>query len=257
MAAVSVVDTQQLAWQETGKPGVLQKQVRSDRTRGHFLGLIGIDSMVRSGLHQHLGVATSFFMSGGFTDYRGAIKTHEMGINLKGATHDAIAYGRTEFVARLEAPVIYPPEVQLHDLHAGARHGRIVNPAPEVAPDINIAVDTLAAAIVAPGVTRQLIFDYTPTEDTRRLVHLRLRPGSRLPRLRTGARTDFWVRGGRLEITGVTEQSADANMFIIVAPDAEITLASEYGALVLAWAEGPSQWLDAPRDSSAAELFGF
>ena len=89
-----------------------------------------------------------------FTDYRGAIKTHEMGINLKGATHDAIAYGRTEFVARLEAPVIYPPEVQLHDLHAGARHGRIVNPAPEVAPDINIAVDTLAAAIVAPGVTR-------------------------------------------------------------------------------------------------------
>lgn len=31
-------------------------------------------------------------LDGGLTDYQGAIELREAGINLKGATHDAVAY---------------------------------------------------------------------------------------------------------------------------------------------------------------------
>ena len=94
-----------LKWQTAGKAGLALKPVREDREKGRFLGLVGFEPVTRSGLHQHLGVATSFILDGGLTDYQGAIELHEAGINLKGATHDAVAYQRSLMVSRLEAPV--------------------------------------------------------------------------------------------------------------------------------------------------------
>ena len=105
-----VYDPAAIDWCGAGKDGVVQKVVRRDDERGRFLGLIGMEPMVRSGLHQHQGVATAYFLDGGLTDYQGPILAGQVGINLKGATHDAIAWQRTLMVARLEAPVTYPPE---------------------------------------------------------------------------------------------------------------------------------------------------
>ena len=128
---VHVYDAETLQWQSAGKTGLSLKPVREDREKGRFLGLVGFEPVVRSGLHQHLGVATSFVLDGGLTDYQGSIGLHVAGINLKGATHDAVAYQRSLLVSRLEAPVIYPPETgRDYALHTGPRFGEIRNPNP-------------------------------------------------------------------------------------------------------------------------------
>jgi hypothetical protein len=256
-----VYDPATMDWREAGKAGVVQKVVRRDDGRGQFLGLIAMEPMVRSGLHQHQGVATSYFVDGGLTDYQGSIVTGQVGVNLKGATHDAIAYQRTLFVARLEAPVTYPPQDgPLHGLHAGARHAMLSNPAPSVPPDINVSVDLLPVqGTGCEGVERRTVFDYAPTADDHRMVQLSIRPQSRMPRLVATGHTELWIRGGLLEVDG---QVAHAGCFVILEPTAEVSLACPFGALVLAWAEGPAHWIDAPGSADGAppvraDLFGY
>ncbi len=251
---VYVFDPAAMAWQDAGKAGVAQKVVRRDGERGWFLGLIGMEPMVRSGLHQHQGVATSYFVDGGLTDYQGAIRTGEVGINLKGATHDAITYARTLFVARLQGPVTYPPQDgPLHALHAGARHAVLVNPDPEVPPDINVALDALAPTPTGlDGVERRMVFDYAGTGDAHRMVQLSIRPQAHVPRLRATDHVELWVRGGLLEVDG---RIVHAGCFVVIEPGAEFALASPFGALLLGWAEGALEWVEPP--AAPAELFGF
>lgn len=135
--SVSVYDAETLKWHSAGKTGLSLKPVREDRDKGRFLGLVGFEPLTRSGLHQHLGVATSFVLDGSLTDYQGPIVLHQTGINLKGATHDAIAYQKTLLVSRLEAPVIYPEATDRdYALHTGPRFGSIRNPDPEAEPDV-------------------------------------------------------------------------------------------------------------------------
>jgi hypothetical protein len=258
---VYVYDAASMDWLGTGKEGVFQKAVRRDDERGQFLGMIAMEPMVRSGLHQHQGVATSFFVEGALTDYQGPIGLHQVGINLKGATHDAIAFQRTVLVARLEAPVIYPPEDgPLHGLHAGARHGSFANPAPAVPPDINVSIDAQPPQPTGcTGVTRQTAFDYAPTADDHRMVQLSIAPQARMPRLFATGHTEFWVRGGLLEVDG---RVACAGSFVIVEPQTELSLACPFGALLLGWAEGPAHWVDPPGSSRGepevrSDLFGF
>ena len=79
---ITIIDANALLWREAGKAGVAQKVVRRDAEREHFLGVIGVESFTRSGLHQHRGVATSFFLTGGLrlsgTD-QGARGRHQSG----------------------------------------------------------------------------------------------------------------------------------------------------------------------------------
>ena len=56
---VSTFDMGALPWTEAGKPGIRQKTVRADRAQGRFLGLVAFDPLATSGLHQHLGPASS------------------------------------------------------------------------------------------------------------------------------------------------------------------------------------------------------
>lgn len=248
----------QVPWQDTSEPGLRLKPVRYDDARGHFLGWVGFAPMARSGLHQHRGVATSFVVDGGLTDYQGSLGLNEAGINLCGATHDAVSYQNTLLVSRLEGPVIYPREHgDLSGLHAGSRHDEVVNPAPDVPPDINVPVDALPAHQTGiAGVRRQTIFDYAGTGSAHRFVQLRLAPGSELPAWRASARVDFWVRGGRLMIEG---QTVLANSFIVVDAGATVRMSSPHGALMLAWAEGAEEWLspDATVRAVRSSLFGF
>src|SRR4051812_13092138 len=97
-----VFDMATLPWQAPATPGLWLKPVRHDDARGLYLGLIRFDVGARSGLHQHQAVATSFVVEGGLTDYHGPVVLHEMGINFRGSTHDAIAYQPTVLVSKLE-----------------------------------------------------------------------------------------------------------------------------------------------------------
>jgi hypothetical protein len=248
-SSVQVIDMQAHAWQTTANPGLHLKPVRHDDEQGFFLGLVKFDAFTRSGLHQHQGLATSFVIEGGLTDYHGSIKLHEAGINLNGATHDAIAYTSTVLVSKLEAPVIYPPDAQISGVHAGSKAQNFSNPAPLEPPEINIRVDELPKFNTGySGVAAQSIFDYKPLKQNRRYCQIHITPQSSLDFM-IAARTEFWMRGGNLTVNGL---SAYANCFIICEPGAHIEITSPFGALLLAWAEGPEL-----STTEQGNLFGF
>jgi hypothetical protein len=271
---VYVFDTALLPWQTTPEPGLRLKPVRYDNTAGEFLGLVAFDAGARSGLHQHQGVATSFVLAGGLTDYHGSLGLHEAGINLAGATHDAVAYQPTLLVSRLEGPVLYPPaRAVVTGLHAGSRQVAFVNPAPDVPPEVNVAVDHVQRhATGVPGLQRQTVFDYAGTgtgtntnnssssSSPHRFVQLHLRPGTVCPAWRATALTELWVRGGAVHING---QVAHAHCFVVIEPGAQVQLAAPFGALLLAWAEGPEAWQPSASAGGAfagppqPSLFGF
>jgi ChrR Cupin-like domain len=249
LLSVQVIDMQAHAWQTTSNPGLHLKPVRHDDENGHFLGLVKFDAFTRSGLHQHQGLATSFVIDGGLTDYHGSIKLHEAGINLNGATHDAIAYANTVLVSKLEAPVIYPPNAAISGVHAGSRAKDFSNPAPLEPPELNIQVDSLPKYNTGyDGVVGQTIFDYGPLQQNRRYCQIHITPQSKFDFI-VAVRTEFWVRGGNLSVNGI---DAYANCFIICEPGAHIEIDSPFGALLLAWAEGPEL-----SDSAHRNLFGF
>ena len=252
-SAVGVYDMTAAPWTEAGKKGISQKVVRADHAKGRYLGLVAFEPLVASGLHQHLGVATSYFLQGSLSDYSGTAVRGQVGINLKGATHDAVAYEKCLLAARLEAPVIYPPDDgPLHRLHAGAKHSPIVNPAPEVMPDINVTVEALPlGATSLAGISRRLVFDYSQTDDDRRLVQLQLLPGSSIPAHRTTELVEWFVYGGDVIVGNAT---ARAGSFVCIEPGTEVTVSSRYGALVIAWAEGRIHWSDG---RVRPDLYGF
>ena len=242
-----------LQWITTDKKGMQLAPVRADREQGQYLGYLKFDSMAETGMHQHLGPAFSYFLDGGLADFQGFARAGEVGINLAGATHTAIAYAPTLMASRLEAPVIYPSEdsVDGETLHTGATAGDIVNENPEMMPDINIDLEDLAwQGTVQAGVQRRMIFDYTRTEYNRRHVQMRLLPYTRLPKFRAGGATDIFIIGGDLSIGSETRGAGD---FFVIEQDAEVELSSQFGALILAWAEGRSHW----QDALAPDLWGF
>ena len=251
--SVGVYDADALEWHSAGKTGLALKPVREDREKGRFLGLVGFEPMTRSGLHQHLGVATSFVLDGSLTDYQGPVRLHESGINVKGATHDAISYQKTLLVSRLEAPVIYPEETNRdYALHTGPRFGAIRNPNPEVEPDINVAVDKLRAQPSGiGGVTRRMIFDYGRSSGEHRYVQMGMIPGSKSPAFMTTALLELWVRAGDLRIG---DKVAYSNCFVVVEPGSTISIESDFGVAFHAWSEGRLAWADGEK---RPDLFGF
>jgi hypothetical protein len=260
---VHVVDGSALAWQATGQPGLQLKAVRNDDALGHFLGLVRFEAFVRSGQHQHQGVASSFVLDGGLTDYQGSLQKHQAGINQKGSTHDAMAYEHTVLVSRLEAPVAYLPERgALSGLHAGSHHQAFENATPEIPADFNVTVDALPTRPTGwPGVQRQTIFDYAGTGLVRRFVQLSLAPQCAPVQFACSDLVDVWVRGGELWVhDGAQTHVVAGNGFVVLEPGAQVTFSSPFGALLLAWANGPERpGADTAkaRGPVALSLFGF
>lgn len=250
---VHAYDMGDAPWRELPRNGVREKAVRRDAATGHYLGMVAFDPMTRSGLHQHLGTALSYFLSGSLTDYQGSASTGMAGINLAGATHDAITYSGCLLAARLEGPVVVPDaSMAAHPIHGGSAPGRIVNPHPERWPEINIPVEPLPLVPTALArVGRRQIFDYAGTGDVRRFVALTLLPGAPAFRARHEGLTDWFVIAGdvRLDATRVGAAS-----FVVIEPGAERSIASEYGCTLLAWAEAPAR---VELRDGEAELYGF
>jgi hypothetical protein len=101
---VYTYDMLEAPWTDTGLAGLRQKIVRIDREAGLFLGMLAFEPMTRTGLHQHQATAISYFLVGSLCDYSGVASAGMAGVNLRGATHDAIAYNRCLLAARLEGP---------------------------------------------------------------------------------------------------------------------------------------------------------
>jgi hypothetical protein len=256
---IHVYDANEIAWRETSQPGVSLKSVRRDDVRGQYLGLVGFEPFARSGLHQHQGVATSFFVSGSLTDYSGSTGLHQVGVNLKGATHDAIAYERAILVSRLEGPVLFSEPVEAsRAIHAGSRHAAFDNPEPARPPEICIHVDAQPAVATGfAGARRQMLFDYAGTGDERRMTQICLQPQAVLQPWRSQSLVECWVRGGALQMQSAAGRvTAHANCFVVIEPDTEVCWSAPYGALLLVWADGPA-FCCADDGAQGTELFGF
>jgi len=256
---IFVYDAAAAPWVDAGKPGLYQKLVRGNAHQGEFLGLLGFDTLVSSGLHQHTGVTTTYMLSGSLTDYWDTYKEGVTGINLEGSTHDAICYSKTSMVNRLEAPVLYPESLTLHTLHHGSRHGDFINPAPEVTPTISVEVSKVQVVpTIVAGVTRRMIFDYSKaaqygragTHMNHRHSCLSMLPRTHVPTFKTTAVTEFFVLGGQVSLNG---NLAGPAHFVIVEPGTEVSISSDFGCCMLAWADGPTQW----SGQEGADLFGF
>jgi len=248
---VHVFDATPMAWEDTARPGLTMKTIRIDDERGEFLGLIRFDRFVRSGVHQHQGVASSFIVEGGLTDYHGPVLQHQMGINFRGSTHDAMAYVPSVLVSKLEGPVTYPKSEQLiSGIHAGSTYRDFRNPAPEVAPEINVDVDRVVPIETGiAGMRRQPIYDYAGSGLARRMLQWQLRPETTVPAWQASDWVELWVRGGELIIN---DDKAYANCFVVIEPGATVRMSSPFGAIALVWAEGREQVAN-----SDANLLGF
>ncbi|HYF44504.1 MAG TPA: hypothetical protein VEA35_18915 [Ramlibacter sp.] len=245
---VYAYDMESLPWRETPRGTAREKPVRRDDKAGLFLGLIAFDPMSRSGVHQHLGTATSYFLSGSLTDYQGTTGEGAVGINLAGATHDAVTYPGALLVSRLEGPVIIPDGGLAIHPHANQAALRYANP--EIPPDISVL---LAEQVAVPtrfaNVSRRMLFDYAGTGDDRRMCALNLWPRAPELRVKHTALTDYFLLAGDLLING---HSVSGPAFVIIEPEAEVSLASTYGCSLLAWAEGRATCV-----ATGAELYGF
>lgn len=243
-----------LHWKDASRPGLRLAPVHEDRETGHFLGLLGFEAMATSGLHQHTDAAFSYMLSGSIRDYAGKTSAGEMGINLAGATHDAIAYVPSVVASRLDGHVLYADEE--HDaatphLHAGGRFGDFKNQRPEDPPTINVDVEGIQASMTSvAGLSRRLISDYHGTAHNFRNAALTLNPGTRVAPFTTRAPIEIFVIAGCFEINN---QMATASGFCIVEAGAQVQLSSANGAFLIAWSEAPVQWLDSERP----DLFGF
>ncbi|MFO1245522.1 MAG: hypothetical protein U1E71_10130 [Ramlibacter sp.] len=245
---VYAYDLEALPWRETPRGTAREKAIRRDEGAGLFLGLIAFDPMSRSGVHQHLGTASSYFLSGSLTDYQTTTREGSVGINLAGATHDAVTYSGCTLISRLEGPVVIPQgDLAIHP-HAG--QSVVSNPRPETPPDITIALDTtVVVATRFAGVSRRPVFDYAGTGDNHRLCGLNLWPGTAMT-LQHSALTDLFVLAGDLQVNG---RLVAGPAIVVIEPGSTVTLASRFGCSLLAWAEGPALCAD----TGQAELYGF
>jgi hypothetical protein len=242
-------DMEALPWRETPRGTAREKAVRRDNTTGLFLGLVTFQPMSRSGLHQHLGTASSYFLAGSLTDHQATTRAGCVGVNLAGATHDAVSYDGCTLVSRLEGPVVVPePSLAIHP---HAQQAAVRSTHAETPPDITVELDkAVTVATRLPGVVRRPLFDYAGTGDNRRLCHLTLWPGTPPQPIRHTALTDLFVLVGDLQVNG---KALHGPAFVIIEPGTVATLSSEYGCALLAWAEGPGLC----ESSGDAELYGF
>lgn len=243
----------EMEWRALGRPGVRDKAVRRDSTTGQYLGVIEFAPLSRSGLHQHLGTALSYFLAGSLSDYQGSASEGMAGINLAGATHDAVTYPGALIAARLEGPVVVPEGISAaHPIHGGVREGKLRNPLPERWPDINIPVLPLPLVPTHfAGIGRRMIFDYAPTPDNRRFSALTIMPESPAIEIVHEGLTDWFVLGGDVRVGG---KRLHANSFAVIEPGARVAIDTEYGCQILCWAEAPGRGAAA---SGIAELYGF
>ncbi|MGX5650780.1 cupin domain-containing protein [Hydrogenophaga borbori] len=236
LPGVYAYDLESLPWRTTPRGTAREKAVRRDEAAGLFLGMIAFDPMSRSGVHQHRGTASSYFLSGELVDFQCTTRAGAVGINLAGATHDAVTYGGCTLFSRLEAPVTIEPDGAA--IHPHAKKTTVVNESPFTPPDITVVLDEVVP-VASPfaRVSRRAVFDYAGTGHNRRLCMLQLWPGAHLPDLQHQGLTDWFVMAGDLRI-GDTRVAGPS--VVVIEPGSRVDVSSTFGCSLLAWAEAPA-----------------
>lgn len=251
---VSVYDMGALTWKESGPEGIWQQDIRSDKTAGRYFGGVRFASLGRSGVHRHLGPAASYLLSGSLIDHATNAVGGQAFINMTGTVHDAICYAPALVVARVDGAVVYPSDQNgvLNELGLqAAESGEQVDTTLGQAPTLSITVGDLTPVPgPVPGAARRLLYDYANEAWQARYSQILLLPDTKIPAHRTTGMTDLFVISGELRLG---EERAGAGCYVVIEADAELEIESRYGARVLAWSDGPAQWLDG---EARGDLYG-
>lgn len=251
---VSVYDMAAVKWRESGPTGVWQQDIRSDRGLGRYFGGVRFAPLARSGVHRHLGPAASYMLSGSLVDHASHAVAGQAFINMTGAVHDVICCAPVLNVARVDGAVLYPGDQDgvLNELGLrAAAAGERVDATVGQLPNLTITVEALTP-VPGPviGMARRMLYDYANEPWQARYSQLLLAPGTEVPAHRTTGMTDLFVMAGGVQ---VGDLQAGSGCYVVIEAEAELCIASRYGARVLAWADGPVRWLDgAPR----GDLYG-
>jgi hypothetical protein len=212
-------------------------------------------TLARSGVHRHLGPVGSYMLSGSLIDHVTRMTGGQAVINLTGAVHDVICYDASIFIARVDGPILYPRHKDgvLNELGLRADDaGESIDATVGEPSDICLDIETLPALPgPVPGVARRMLYNYAGEPHQARYSQLALAPGAEIPAHVTTAMTDLFVLAGEIR---AGDEAAGSGCYVTVDADTEMTLASRYGARVLAWADGPVRWLDGAK---RGDLYGW
>jgi hypothetical protein len=166
-----------------------------------------------------------------------------------------ICYDASLVVARVDGPILYPRDTDgvLDELGAAASEaGEHIDATIGQPADILVEADALAAVPgPVPGVARRLVYDYASQPHRARFTQLVLAPGTRIPPHTATGLTDFFVLAGEILLAGA---AVGSGCYVTVDAEAEVNLASRYGARLLAWADGPARWQDG---AARGDLYGW
>lgn len=242
-------------WVPSGPPGIEQQNIRNDPGAGRWFGGVRFAPLARSGVHRHLGPVGSYMLSGSLIDHVARMTGGQAVINLTGAVHDVICYDASMFISRVDGPILYPRDKTgvLNELGREADNaGESIDATVGDPADICLDIENLPELPgPVPGVTRRMLFDYTDQPWRARYTQLILAPGTQVPAHVTTAMTDFFVMAGEIR---AGEEAAGSGCYVTIDADTEMSLSSQYGARVLAWADGPVRWLDA---AVRGDLYGW
>ena len=241
-----------LPWTDSGKDGVLSQILRYDTENGRFFGAARFEPMSRSGVHRHLGPAVSYMLEGSLSDHDNEVREGQAYVNLTGAVHDVICYRSALAVARVDGAILYPNDEGIfHRLGDAAGTSETVDDTLGDPTNLYITVADLDATEVGiDGVRVRHIYDYAKDAWDARFVQLTLTPGADIPAHETTGLVDWFVIAG--EVT-VNNQRAGSGSYVTIEPSTRTFVSSRYGCRLLAWSDGPTQWLD----TNAPDLYGF
>ncbi len=252
---IAVHDMTATEWVPSGPPGIEQQNIRNDPGAGRWFGGVRFAPLARSGVHRHLGPVGSYMLSGSLIDHVTRMTGGQAVINLTGAVHDVICYDASMFISRVDGPILYPRDKTgvLNELGREAGNaGESIDATVGDPADICLDIENLPELPgPVPGVTRRMLFDYADQPWRARYTQLILAPGTQVPAHVTTAMTDFFVMAGEIR---AGEEAAGSGCYVTIDADTEMSLWSQYGARVLAWADGPVRWLDA---AVRGDLYGW
>ena len=236
-------DSTKMDWKSIGgKDDAFQKAVHTDPERGMFVGLVAMEDYANTGLHIHTAPASNYFLTGKLTDWVAEQGNGDFVINPTGATHDAFCVARAVFVGKLDGPLYYASDEAAFQMNNSPLQGEVTNDHPELPADIVVPLERQRPMpTTIGGLSRNVLWDYAGETVDHRVVKFQLLPGTGLPRHSITGLTHWFVLGG--EVT-VNERRQRAGAFMVLEPETELAVRSEFGALVLAWAEGPVRYAD-------------
>lgn len=259
MQDIQIFDALNAPWTPAGEKGVYSKTFRADDLSGDYFGLVKLDPLTRTGLHQHLGVAGAFILQGDMIDQDDTAGPLDTVYNVGGLIHEAVTYEGLTLVSRNRGRTIYAEQGSALFPESGPLKGAFDKALAETAATyVMPAADALGGACSSSFVSSEKILF-----DGRGLGNLAPPHVCLLAAFKAGVEKELcveallegFVLGGELGLAAKDEDArrVPGGAAFVIAPGSVFALTCPYGARIVLWSEGVVRSTERPED----RLFGF